>query len=908
MPLCNIPDLLIFDERLGTRRLRQHPIIYMADSTMDTTTEAIEDSRPSFGNTSSPEGSMTRPGSPGSDSGISSSAAPVLDQRLEALENEVEELRAMVAKLVANPPAGGSRDAETGNKNPGVSDGHPPQRDYKQDSPYLEAEKPKTASFMDTPRPFLPQKLPCIDKATRTFAVKPLITIIPEDEWPRSRSGRTIPATTCLVVSVSRDVYSQLDKDISISSSSYTVLPGSLKYRSLTPFNGPVIPERLAIGSFALLHEIGSITGLKMRHPTNVFLSPFKIFVTYADKFRQHLVNLEERCNDLNSGSLEAQTEEKPEKAKLTLESPDGERKDKPQGANDPSEEPASDTSLASGKSTELRHALALRDELRCLVSFIDDYLVDIWTLGRHLQNREIDAISFDQLWHLFSPGDLVISQNPFLDAFIVLHVTGGRRVLSADNIRTASPPPSRFLMDTPQQLASRNRFTPFIVDCVCWDCDGKALGPVFKYFIIPPYEGEQAIQKLPIYPVEFGEAETSEKLMQRGRLYFDLVRNYGKAWRYRGPNLHEATLVEGHEQLDIEVVIDLNLRFCYWKPGNKHEAPVLNKRVKAPRPDKRETYGAPSEAGNFDDSVIDLKRKDDFISSKGIELLEKTSLVQEGLELSRNQYSILPASIFGYSLFKYLQYNMKVENLVPSYDVPSFETIDFLVLPQGHKDILKAVMATNSDKSEPGTSLKTTGSGVIVLLHGAPEAIARSSKCSLFRMISPGRMDIPEVKDLTKAFGHHLNLAQRWGSIVLIEDADVYLANRRSGRIADNSLVSAFIKALDSYPGITFLTTNRVGDIDEAVKSRIHVSLYFPPLDRQSTLQVWKLNYERTISENDDIRCNADEILDFSKDHWREGYRWNGHQIKNAFTTAVSLARWEARERGKGKRHVSIW
>jgi len=51
------------------------------------------------------------------------------------------------------------------------------------------------------------------------------------------------------------------------------------------------------------------------------------------------------------------------------------------------------------------------------------------------------------------------------------------------------------------------------------------------------------------------------------------------------------------------------------------------------------------------------------------------------------------------------------------------------------------------------------------------------------------------------------------------------------------------FLRVLEYYSGILFLTTNRVGTLDEAFKSRIHLSLYYPSLNRDQTLQIFEMN-----------------------------------------------------------------
>ena len=50
----------------------------------------------------------------------------------------------------------------------------------------------------------------------------------------------------------------------------------------------------------------------------------------------------------------------------------------------------------------------------------------------------------------------------------------------------------------------------------------------------------------------------------------------------------------------------------------------------------------------------------------------------------------------------------------------------------------------------------------------------------------------------------------------------------------------------LEYYNGILFLTTNRVGTLDEAFKSRIHMSLYYEPLGMKQTREIFKMNIEK--------------------------------------------------------------
>lgn len=109
---------------------------------------------------------------------------------------------------------------------------------------------------------------------------------------------------------------------------------------------------------------------------------------------------------------------------------------------------------------------------------------------------------------------------------------------------------------------------------------------------------------------------------------------------------------------------------------------------------------------------------------------------------------------------------------------------------------------------------------------------------------------------------------------------------------------------------GILFLTTNRVGTFDEAFKSRIHMSLGYPPLSEKQTNKIWGMNLERTEQAKDlDLEIDRVRILRYSKAHWERaqeengGSPWNGRQIRNAFQTAIALAKWDFEKKRESDR-----
>lgn len=221
------------------------------------------------------------------------------------------------------------------------------------------------------------------------------------------------------------------------------------------------------------------------------------------------------------------------------------------------------------------------------------------------------------------------------------------------------------------------------------------------------------------------------------------------------------------------------------------------------------------------------------------------------------------------------------------------------LFIPPEYKKTVKALVKSHALGSRPESRgrqqidlIRGKGNGLIILLHGAPgvgktstaESVASYTGRPLFPITCGG---IGQTAfDVEKNLEAMFLLARKWGCVLLLDEADVFLAKREKGgnNIDRNALVSVFLRTLEYYSGILFLTTNRIGSFDEAFKSRVHISLYYAPLNEEQTLKVWIMNLNRLRRSNSDIYFVESEIEAFARAHWQDGKRWNGRQIRNAF------------------------
>jgi SpoVK/Ycf46/Vps4 family AAA+-type ATPase len=170
-------------------------------------------------------------------------------------------------------------------------------------------------------------------------------------------------------------------------------------------------------------------------------------------------------------------------------------------------------------------------------------------------------------------------------------------------------------------------------------------------------------------------------------------------------------------------------------------------------------------------------------------------------------------------------------------------------ILPEAQTDlidILTAEMDVLMDDIVAGKSGGTT-----VLCAGPPavgktltaEVYAEIIRRPLYRVHS-GQLGL-NVAAMENALKDALTRAQRWGAVMLIDEADVYI-KRRDDDIAMNAVVGVFLRVLEYFNGLLFLTTNRIDDIDEAIVSRCIALIKFYPPEGEARRRIWKVMTEQ--------------------------------------------------------------
>lgn len=234
----------------------------------------------------------------------------------------------------------------------------------------------------------------------------------------------------------------------------------------------------------------------------------------------------------------------------------------------------------------------------------------------------------------------------------------------------------------------------------------------------------------------------------------------------------------------------------------------------------------------------------------KAAKSMRYDSKVEDEVEESK---AAIPKGVFtelpvhGYILMFHLELHhhvwVHVDDMHPYEYQPELK--EKLILPPEQTDlidILTAEMDVLMDDIVAGKSGGTTvlcagpaGVGKTLTAEVYSEIIKRP----LYRVHS-GQLGL-NVAEMEKALKDTLTRAQRWGAVMLIDEADVYI-KRRDDNIAANAVVGVFLRVLEYFNGLLFLTTNRVDDIDEAIISRcIAMIKYYPP-NGEDRRKIWKV------------------------------------------------------------------
>ncbi|RTE68614.1 hypothetical protein BHE90_017007 [Fusarium euwallaceae] len=462
---------------------------------------------------------------------------------------------------------------------------------------------------------------------------------------------------------------------------------------------------------------------------------------------------------------------------------------------------------------------------------------------------------------------------------------------------------------------------------------NGKFFGESTTRTKIPFFRGAKRIDFLPAYPLQYhwDYDGITQELIENGRRFISLAGIHHR--QYKGTAFYvddEGDIVKRH--VDGRIMVD-GVGFQEQNPGHPQSVVrKINPRQSTPTPTGTvNTSLQPSASHPFDfqapclyDQPCDGVKMPPVPSVShplefqapclydrpfdGVSPLPSVShlpdfqapssdwtglLSSDSKELENEDLLICGPTVLGFCLSRKAFLEFAVGHI---RDIPwSPSSYDNVKLPEAQKKPIWALTQTYCSRDEDPTFrdfVQGKGRGINFLLYGPPgvgktltaETIAESCKLPLYT-VAAGQIGVDPVRVesfLTTTF----KIASRWKAILLIDEADVFLA-QRSDNPQINALVSVFLRELEQFDGVLFLTTNRVQSFDEAMISRIHLALKYQPLDEEARKAVWKhfLDQAATSRGSPDAAKLADELADTVL---------NGREIRNTVFAAWSIAEYE--------------
>ncbi|MGE0225498.1 MAG: AAA family ATPase [Acetobacteraceae bacterium] len=138
-------------------------------------------------------------------------------------------------------------------------------------------------------------------------------------------------------------------------------------------------------------------------------------------------------------------------------------------------------------------------------------------------------------------------------------------------------------------------------------------------------------------------------------------------------------------------------------------------------------------------------------------------------------------------------------------------------------------------------------GNGAVILLAGPPgtgktltaEVYAEAERRALYSVQCSQLGTDPD--DLEKQLLRVFARGKRWGAVMLLDEADVYV-HERGNDLQQNAIVGVFLRVLEYQDTVLFMTTNRPDDVDDAIASRCIARLAYSTPTASEQARIWRV------------------------------------------------------------------
>ncbi|KAK4553771.1 hypothetical protein LTR86_009269 [Recurvomyces mirabilis] len=541
------------------------------------------------------------------------------------------------------------------------------------------------------------------------------------------------------------------------------------------------------------------------------------------------------------------------------------------------------------------------RSLLKSLIEYVDeDYKDTKKTLYPLL---EAGNITFDLMWALFKPNEIAIT-----------------------SCYGNWDEPRCFRVDYATKCCSMQRGDWYTIEGKYMEYDGKSFGLGDFEIDVDGFKGPRKISSLATYPLRYHKdpERIRKKILERGERFVamdGMQYKFHKGMAFMKKKKQVAKInVNGRVMVDPATFrrINPNYPISFIKPNDidelfeisededddcscceeEGEAPAGKQTNSQNADDNAPKYKykwSKNEEGRPMFLAVEVDEDGDPIRKQRVDVVETSD--QKNRKFTEEELLLTSPVVLGFSFSDKLWLEFSISGVKEiEYNDQAFES---LVLPDNQKEIVRALVESHKFHAAKTIDdvVQGKGKGLVSVLHGPPgtgktltaEGISELLKCPLY-MVSAGELGTDPSK-LEYELQKILDIAHSWGAVLLLDEADVFLEKREVHDIHRNALVSIFLRLLEYFQGILFLTTNRVDTFDEAFQSRIHLPLRYGDLTTKAKKSVWKIFFE-VVRKTDP--SSIVEFSDYELDCLSK-HMLNGRQIKNAVRTAQALALREA-------------
>ncbi|KAH7374613.1 ATPase [Plectosphaerella cucumerina] len=514
-----------------------------------------------------------------------------------------------------------------------------------------------------------------------------------------------------------------------------------------------------------------------------------------------------------------------------------------------------------------------LKDHVGLLVRLLDDVFAE--TRKRKAQLEANGLINYKLAWTYFPRGDTVYCYVDNAEFLCRVETTAEATAKSGA-----------------QYLSVKARTLYFNGEAFVWE-------PVEVGII--EFSGNKPINEVSFYPLRYHKEPkaVTERLMSRAKKVLDLQ---GLEYRsYNGVAVESKDDSERNHIIDGRILIDVfgynKYHLAQGKRVNRN--PTLTKYRVTEYP----ADPPPGDASQPAEAVAVAGTKQAGHAPKRLspvlQQLNKDVMLALGEDLT-----FMRPTIEGYA-FKIKEWvSFYVDDISPV--VWNSDAYDHLVYDDQQKDLVLSFVDSHDRIPQHGARIGLAptatlqdvipgkGQGLVVLLSGPPgtgktltaEAVADRTRRPLFYL---------QAEDLgisAATLGANIKrvfeMATDWDAVVLLDEADVFMAERRPHDISRNELVSIFLRELEYFRGIIFLTTNLLATIDSAFRSRVSLHLVFKTLGPDARETLWRKFLDRippSAGAVEGVPQKTAGPAGLVDDEIKELGRWqlNGREIKTA-------------------------